>query len=197
MANKLVALTFDESDDPVGSVERKAGGMASDFDPERALAVLKEIEQKAKEANARLEDAVVIYRTADKKVKIKQTKEVTVGKGARRGAFWGLLVGLLLGGPIGGLLGGMGVGAIFGRNVDKGVDDKFINDLGNALKPNSSAILLLIGEEDYDRAILYLKTFDAEIHESELSHETEKAVEKAVKKEAVAEAAKAEFVDKA
>lgn len=192
MGNRLVALIFDESDDSMGGASQ-TGFVPSDFEPERAFAVLEEITQKAKEADARLEDAVVVYRTVDKRIKIKQTKDMTVGKGARRGAFWGLLVGLLLGGPIGGLLGGMGVGAIFGRKIDKGVSDKFITDVGNSLKPNTSAIMLLIGEEDYDRAIPYLKSFGAELHETALSQDTEQAVEEAVLKDEIAQAAEAEY----
>ncbi|HRV92131.1 MAG TPA: DUF1269 domain-containing protein [Anaerolineae bacterium] len=195
MGNRLVALIFDESDDGMGGVGQ-TGFAPPDFEPERAFAVLEEITQKAKEADARLEDAVVVYRTVDKRIKIKQTKDMTVGKGARRGAFWGLLVGLLLGGPIGGLLGGMGVGAIFGRKIDKGVSDQFIKDVGNSLKPNTSAIMLLIGEEDYDRAIPYLKTFGAELHETALSQETEQAVEEAVLKDDIAQAAEAEYTSK-
>lgn len=195
MSTKLVALTFDEADHDLKAVENKLGVSTVGSNPERAVAVLKEIEQKAKDANARLEDAVVVYKAKDGAVSIKQTRDVTVGKGARSGAFWGLLAGVIFGGPLVGVLWGLGLGAIYGKAVDKGVDDKFIKNVGAALRPDSSAILLLIGEEDYDRAITYLKTFDTRIYEAELDQQVEAAMQKAVERKEIADAAEAEFVE--
>lgn len=196
MASKLVALTFDETSEAREASEQKLNVRLGTADPLTALEVLKEVEQKAKEAKANLEDAVVVYKTEAGEIKVKQTRDVTPGKGARRGAFWGLLVGVLLGGPIGGVLGGMGIGAIYGRAVDKGVNEKFIKKVTESLKPGRSALLLLIGEEDYERAITYLKTFDTEIHEADLDEEVEEAVEKALEDKDVAQAAEEKFVDK-
>ncbi len=196
MASKMVALTFDEASGVREASEQKLNVRLGTADPYTALEVLKEVEQKAKEAKANLEDAVVVYKTEAGEIKVKQTRDVTPGKGARRGAFWGLLVGTLLGGPIGGVLGGMGIGAIYGRAVDKGVSEKFIKKVTEGLKPGRSALLLLIGEEDYDRAITYLKTFDTEIHEAVLDEEVEEAVEKAIENEEVAKAAEDKFVAK-
>ncbi|MFA9403813.1 MAG: DUF1269 domain-containing protein, partial [Anaerolineales bacterium] len=138
-------------------------------------------------------DAVVVYKTKSGDVKIKQTKDITLGKGAGRGAFWGLLIGLLFGGPLGGVLWGLGIGAIYGRVVDHGVDDKFIQDVGDALKPSTSALLILIREEDYDDALAYLKTFDAKIYEAELGEEAEEAVVKAAENPEIAKAVDVEF----
>ncbi|MCB0191197.1 MAG: DUF1269 domain-containing protein [Anaerolineae bacterium] len=194
MASKLVALTFDESNEFQDDSKQGLNYAFLSGDPEAALLVLKEIEQKAKETNANLEDAVIIYKTGAGEIRIKQTREVTPGKGARRGAFWGMLAGVLFGGPLVGALWGLGIGAVYGRAVDKGVNEKFIKDVSQAIKPGRSALLLLIGEEDYDRAIPYLKTFDTRIYEADLDESVEEAVEKAVENPDVAKAAEEEFL---
>jgi uncharacterized membrane protein len=175
MGKKLVALTFEELNENSaawesvhGSWAPEAGELPMGDEPEQAASILKYIEKKAKKAGVKLEDAVIVYKTKSGDVKVKQTKDITLGKGAGRGAFWGLLIGILFGGPLGGVLGGLGIGAIYGRLVDHGVDDKFIQDVGGALKPSTSALLILIREEDYDGAIAYLKTFDSKIYEADL-----------------------------
>ncbi len=200
MGKKLVALTFEELNENSAAWESvhgrwapETGGLPIGDEPEQAASILKYIEKKAKEAGVELEDAVVVYKTKSGEVKIKQTKDITLGKGAGRGAFWGLLIGLLFGGPLGGVLWGLGIGAIYGRVVDHGVDDKFIQDVGGALKPSTSALLILIREEDYDDALAYLKTFDTKIYEAELGEEVEDAVVKAAENRELAEAVEAEF----
>jgi len=198
MSKRLVALTFEELDQASAAWEAVREGRAPHGalivgeEAERATAALKDIEEKAKKAGVKLEDAVVVYKTKDGEVKIKQARDVTVGKGAGRGAFWGLLVGLLFGGPIGGVLWGLGLGAIYGHVVDHGVDDKFIKDVGDALKPTTSALLMLIQEEDYDDAMAYLRTFDAKIYEAELDEEAENMVIEAAENRDVAQAVGAE-----
>jgi uncharacterized membrane protein len=200
MGKKLVALTFEELNENRAAWESVHGSWAPETgvlpmgdEPEQATSILKFIEKKAKEAGAKLEDAVVVYKTKSGDVKIKQTRDITLGKGAGRGAFWGLLIGLLFGGPLGGVLWGLGIGAIYGRVVDHGVDDKFIQDVADALKPSTSALLILIREEDYDDALAYLKTFDTKIYEAELGEEAEEAVVKAAENPEIAKAVEVEF----
>jgi len=196
--SKLIALIFQEqqqdalmaSGDITGSVVR-----VTNTGPDQALAVLEAVEKKAKEAGVKLEDAVVLFRTQDNKLKIKQTRDMTAGKGAKWGSFWGLLAGLILGGPIAGALWGLGIGAIYGGKVDHGIDDKFLKSVGKAIDLKTSAVLVLIRQEDYDGAIAYLKTFDAEVYEADISDETEEAVLKAAEDEHISKAVQAEFGD--
>lgn len=199
MSKKLVMLKFEELNENRAAWESVHGSWAPETgplpigdEPEQAASILKFIEKKAKEAGVELEDAVVVYKVKSGDVKIKQTRDITSGKGAGRGAFWGLLIGLLFGGPLGGVLWGLGIGAIYGRVVDHGVDDKFIEDVGNALKPSTSALLILIREEDYDDAMAYLRTFDTKIYEAELGEEAEEAMVKAAENRDIAEAIEAE-----
>ena len=118
--NKLVALISQEAARAgfyQADQERGQGAAVTIPEPYLAIAALDEIEKRAK-------DAVIAFKTAGGRIKIRQTKDMTTGKGARRGGFWGLVVALILGGPLFGVLAGLGLGAIAGRRIDHGLDDE-------------------------------------------------------------------------
>ena len=196
-SGRLVALVFEETDQVTVYRQPTAEGAGPAFrdpDPRQAAAALEEIQKKAKEAGVELKDAVIAFKSGDGRIKIKQTKDLTTGKGAGRGGFWGLLVGLIFGGPLLGALLGLGLGAIIGRRVDHGLDDEFIRKVGKALKPTNSALLLLIDKELTKEGIAYLESFNAELYMTDISEEAEEAVSKAGEDEAIAQAVEAEFV---
>ena len=68
----------------------------NETDAEKLQAEMKRLQ---KEHLITLEDAAVVVRKADGKVKIKQSTSL-VGAGALGGAFWGLLIGLVLRGGL-------------------------------------------------------------------------------------------------
>jgi uncharacterized membrane protein len=196
--NKLVALIFQEAARAgfyQADQERGQGAALTIPEPYLAMAALDEIEKKAKAADVEIKDAVIAFKTREGRIKIRQTKDVTTGKGARRGGFWGLVVGLVLGGPLFGVLAGLGLGAIAGRRVDHGLDDEFISRVSKSLKPSTSALLVLIDEEHAEGAIAYLSSFDAEMHVADISKEAEEALDEAADNEAIAQAVEAEFSD--
>jgi uncharacterized membrane protein len=195
---KLVGLLFEEegqitllSTGQPGQNSLKAESRVSE--PEQAVAVLREINSRAKQAGIKLEDLVVVFRDQYGKVHIKQTREVTAGKGARHGSFWGLLVGLLLGGPFAGLFAGMILGAVYGKKIDHGINDTFIRNIAGALQKGESAVLVLITPEDYEQSIGFLRSFDTRIVEAEITPETEAAVLKAAEDNSIQQAIKTEF----
>lgn len=59
-----------------------------------------------------------------------------------------------MGGPVGGL-----IGSLTGGLRDKGIDNRFINEVAQRLQPDSSAILLLVKEGDTDQVLAELKPF--------------------------------------
>ena len=194
--NKLVALIFQEAA-RTGVYDQRAeqgqGVAIAIAEPYLAQAALDEIEKKAKGAGVEIKDAVIAFKTGEGRIKIRQTKDMTTGKGARRGGFWGLVVGLVLGGPVLGVLAGLGLGAIAGRRIDHGLDDEFISKVSKSLKPRTSALLVLIDEEHAEGAIAYLKSFNAEMHVADISKETEEAIDEVAGDEAVAQAVEVEF----
>lgn len=194
--NKLVALIFQEAGE-AGVYGPRAvqsqGAAVAIAEPYLAMAALDEIEKKAKAAGVEIKDAVIAFKTGAGRIKIQQTKDMTSGKGARRGGFWGLLVGLILGGPLLGALAGLGLGAIAGRRIDHGLDDDFVSQVSKSLKPSTSALLVLIDQEHAEKAIAYLKSFEVEMHVADISPEAEEALDQAAEDETIAQAVQAEF----
>ena len=130
------------------------------------------IHQLKKEELMTLDDAAVVIRKPDGKIKVKQSTNL-VGAGAVGGAFWGMLIGLLLWAPWLGLAFGAVAGAITGEMYDYGIDDDFIKEVGATIKPGGSALFLLISKWTEDKALDRLKKFNATIVRTSLSKEDE------------------------
>jgi uncharacterized membrane protein len=120
-----------------------------------------------------LQDAAVVKRNLDGKVKVKQASSL-VGAGALGGGFWGMLIGLLFFAPWLGLAVGAVTGALAGKFSDIGVDDNFIREVGNTIRPGNSALFLLISDITPDRVLDELKDFrGAKVIRTSLSKEQE------------------------
>ena len=105
------------------------------FDTETGAQEMRdELMQLQKQKIIELEDAAVVVRKQDGKVKVKQAQSL-VGAGALGGAFWGLLIGLIFMVPWLGLAAGALGGALGGSLTDTGVDDKLIKELGDTIEP--------------------------------------------------------------
>ncbi len=141
----------------------------NETDAEKLQAEMKRLQ---KEHLITLEDAAVVVRKADGKVKIKQSTSL-VGAGALGGAFWGLLIGLVLRVMWWGLAVGTVLGAIRGKFKDIGVDDKFIKEVGETIQPGHSAIFLLMRESTPDRLIDELKGYKGTVLKTSLSKNDE------------------------
>jgi uncharacterized membrane protein len=96
-----------------------------------------------------LGDVVAVTRDATGKVKLHQSMSAVPGCAAA-GSVSGLILGtiFLLGFP--GSVVGLGIGALVGKLLDVGVDDRFLKDLGATLKPGTSALAFL-GTAQLDR----------------------------------------------
>jgi uncharacterized membrane protein len=153
--NKLIAVSFNHQD--------------------QAAQVLNKLMSLQREYLLDLEDAVVVVRQEDGKVKIRQSVDLTA-EGALRGGLWGSFVGLLLGGPLGMLLAGSttaALGAIAGSAGDYGIDDEFIRQVGNELKPGSSALFILLRQLVEDKVLDELKGVEGQIIKTSLSKDAE------------------------
>jgi uncharacterized membrane protein len=143
------------------------------FDNETgALEMREDLKRMQKEHIVELEDAAVVIRKPDGKVKVKQAVSL-VGKGALGGAFWGMLIGLLFFMPWLGLAVGALSGAFVSSLADVGVDDGFIKRVGSTIEPGHSAIFLLIREATPDKLLEELKKYDCQVLHTSLSSRDE------------------------
>jgi uncharacterized membrane protein len=130
--SKFVVLAFDTQDG--------ASRMSADIDRMQKMQILS------------LDDAAIVERQPDGKARIKQMHSL-VGAGAFGGAFWGMLIGLLFFAPWLGLAAGAISGALAGKFSDIGIDDKFIKEVGDTIRPGNSALFLMVRDATPDRVI--------------------------------------------
>ena len=121
-----------------------------------------------------LDDAVVVERRGNGKVKLHQTTGSTAGRGATGGALWGGLIGLLFFAPLWGMAIGGATGAAAGATVDTGIDDNFMKGLGDQLAPGHAALVLLVRSATVDKVMAEMHgQYGGELLQTSLSTEDE------------------------
>jgi uncharacterized membrane protein len=118
-----------------------------------------------------LAEPIIVVHEPDGKLRVKPTIPLA-GVMALFGAFWGVMVGLLLSMPWLGLGIGAAAGAIVGGVADIGVEDKLVKEVGAAIEPGHSALLLFAHDWTSDRVLeREVAEFDGFILPTSLSHE--------------------------
>lgn len=163
---------------------------------EKAITVLQSVAELSKQHLIEIQDAAVIVKDANGKVKLRQTLEAMVkSSNVASGGFWGLLIGLIFGGPIFMALLGMGLSALLGRKLDVGIDNQFIKNVGNDMKPGNSALFLLSNEITVDKVADALREHGGTLYHTSLSKEAEETLAKALEHPPIAEAIEAQADD--
>ena len=103
-----------------------------------------------------LGDAVVVTKCPEGDVRLNQLFQ-PVKAGAVSGMFWGTLIGLLLMMPLAGAAIGAASGAISGKLTDVGINDQFMNDVGQTLQSGNAALFLLIRKMTTDKVAAALQ----------------------------------------
>jgi uncharacterized membrane protein len=148
-------------------------------DRETAEQVRQELASMTKEHLLRLEDAVVVVRDAEGKVKLDQAVSTT-GAGAAGGALWGGLIGLLFLAPLFGMAIGAASGAIAGKFSDVGVNDDFMKELGAKLQPGGAALIALGQTDARDKLVERLSPYGGHVIQTSLTHEEEERLQAAL-----------------
>ena len=151
MAN-LVVITFDNAEE-AGKVRES----------------LRSIE---KQGLLSLDDSAVIVKDEAGKIHVKNQTDRGVVVGAVGGGMLGVLIGSIFF-PFAGFIGGALAGAVVGKMADLGVDQKFVHEVGAALKPDSSAIFIMVREANATAAIAALKPYQGKVYHTSLPGETE------------------------
>jgi uncharacterized membrane protein len=126
-----------------------------------------------------LADAVVVVRDAKGGVKLRQLYNLTAA-GAVQGGFWGALIGILFLNPLFGMAIGAGAGAISGALTDVGINDDFMRQLGETLKPGSAALCVLIRQMTVDKVVDEIQHFGGTVLKTNLCHENEAKLQAAL-----------------
>jgi uncharacterized membrane protein len=149
-------------------------------DTEQAGQVFEAIKGAQSTGRVKIDDAAVIVKDESGKVEVKNQVETSV----KTGAVGGGLLGLLLAGvffPLAGIAIGAVGGALVGKSLDKGVDQKFVKDVTETLKPASSA-LFVIGSGDPAIVLAILRPFQGTVYQTTLPPELVDELLSALKK---------------
>ena len=155
-------------------------------DPFKAEEVRLKLLKMQKEYLVDLEDAVVATKDKAGKVKLHQIFNTTKA-GALTGGFWGALVGLIFLNPLLGIAVGAASGAVAGALSDVGINNEFMTELAETMKPESSILFVLVRKATPDKVLEELQGSGGKILKTSLSHEDEAKIQAALdasKKEA-------------
>ena len=126
-----------------------------------------------------LADAVVAVKDQKGKVRLHQAVNVTAA-GAMSGGFWGALIGLIFLNPLFGMAIGAAAGAISGALTDVGIDNNFMKQLAETLKPGTAALCVLIRQMTVDKVVEEIQKFGGTVIKSNLCHENETKLREAL-----------------
>jgi uncharacterized membrane protein len=126
-----------------------------------------------------LDDAVVVTKNGQSKVKLHQAVNLTT-IGAVSGGFWGTLIGMIFLNPILGAAVGAASGAISGAVTDVGINDEFMKGLAEKLAPNTSALFVLVRHATPDKVVAEIAKYGGTVLQSSLSHVDEAKLQAAL-----------------
>jgi uncharacterized membrane protein len=124
-----------------------------------------------------LEDAAVVVKNQEGEIKLKQAVNLTAA-GAASGSFWGLLIGTLFLSPLLGVVLGAAGGALGGALSDIGVDDNFMRELGETLKPGTSALFVLVQKVTPDKVLDEVAPYGGKVLRTSLTKTDEAELQK-------------------
>ncbi|MEU3255817.1 DUF1269 domain-containing protein [Streptomyces sp. NPDC006997] len=119
-----------------------------------------------------LEDAVVVERRDDGRIKLHQAVNHTA-VGTAGGAVWGGLIGMLFLAPLLGAAVGAAAGAAGGAMTDTGINDQFMKDLSQHLRPGAAALFVLVKQAAADKVVPQLAPYGGQLVQTSLSQEDE------------------------
>jgi uncharacterized membrane protein len=155
-------------------------------DQEHANTILETLNKMHRASHITLVDAALVTKDEDGTVHIHETKEVTTGKGAKRGVIVAGIFGLIY--PpslIVSVLAGGGVGGLWGKLRDTGIKTGDMKEIAENLKPGSVALIVLAEPPSVPQIERAMEAWEGHMvrhgFTQEESDKVEQAVEEAVR----------------
>jgi uncharacterized membrane protein len=149
--------------------------------PDETTAAAAQVEAEHLATNLIIQpDAIAsIVRSKDGRFKV-STNHHAVAGGASWGMFWGLLFGMLFFVPFLGMAVGAGLGSLMGKLQKDTVDQAFIEQVREAMKPGTSALFLVVEKVTPDKATAALSKYGGTVLKSSLSKQAEAHLQEAL-----------------
>ncbi|HWK67449.1 MAG TPA: DUF1269 domain-containing protein [Rhizobiaceae bacterium] len=146
---------------------------------EKAEEVRNRLFELQKEYLIQMNDAVIATRNESGRVKLNQIVNTTA-TGAVSGSFWGLLIGVLFLNPLVGAAAGAAAGALGGALTDVGIEDKFMKNLTESIRPGDAALFVLIRQMTADKVLASIKEFGGVVLKTSLDETKEQVLRDAL-----------------
>jgi uncharacterized membrane protein len=127
-------------------------------DEQTAFALRAELAKLQQEYLIEMDDAVVVTKDDQGKVKLHQAQNLTAA-GAVSGGFWGTLIGMIFLNPLLGAAVGAGAGALSGALTDIGISNDMMKSFAESFKPGCSALFVLVRKATGDKVLAGLSEF--------------------------------------
>jgi uncharacterized membrane protein len=165
--SSLIVLTFDNMDE--------------------AARVRSSLNELQKAGRLKMQDAAVIVKDTDGKVKVHGEASSDSKGGAIIGGVLGLMLGLIFF-PIAGLAIGALGGALVGHSLGRNVDKKFVQDVEKDMGPGTSALFILMGDDtDPTATLAALRQYPGKVYHTNLDPEMEADLRKTMEKNQAAQ----------
>jgi len=149
-------------------------------DREHAKVTFDMLHQMHRAGRITLVDSALVRKNDDGKIKVEETSELTVRKGARRGAIITGVLGLIY--PpslLGSVLVGGAIGAVAGRLRDTGIKNPQLKEIADRLEPGKAAVIALAEDPSTARVQGALEGYEGTLIIQVLDEETLKELYKA------------------
>jgi uncharacterized membrane protein len=140
---------------------------------------LKDLEQRGA---LRVHDAITVtWLKEEKQPRIGHLRHATSGA-AGKGTLLGGLIGLVVLAPVAGAAAGAAIGAAAHRLRGTGIDRTLLQEVKDALKPGTSALVVLASDADLDAIRPFLDRHDSVLIHAELSADAPEVLASAIKR---------------
>lgn len=145
--------------------------------PDTAQQVAAEFKTLERNGALHLSDARVVVKDSEGKVHVKDEAGHPVAWGAVIGGALGGLIFILM--PLLGIAAGAAIGGAIAKSLNlDAVDKKFVNDVSDALKPNTSAVFLQVDDANKAAVVQAMQAFNGKLIQTSLSPELEQQLKK-------------------
>jgi len=124
-----------------------------------------------KQGQMSIEDTAVLIKDQSGKLRVDNEVSGSVETGAVVGGSLGLLLSFMF--PVIGIAVGAGGGALIGKVLERGVDGKFVKDVGEELQPGTSALFITGRGSNHEAVLRTLEPFKGNVYQTNLSSELE------------------------
>lgn len=156
--NHLIVVGFDHFDD--------------------AKAAMSDLRALERDGRISFEDTAVVQRDPDGTAQVKNEVSGTTEKAAVIGAVIGGFLTFVF--PIAGAVVGAAAGAAIGASMDTGVSPDFVNEVKETIRPGSSALFLVVREQQADPVLAALRQYRGTVIQTTLTSEQEEGLRNAL-----------------